>query len=119
MPSTSNRMAGIMGDSNRRRGFLAGISLWSLCLLAACSAPHYDLKRSGESMSQVSMLGRLHDVAYVHPRLPAASTGLAPGDVLLRVNERNVTDQRAEEVMQLVRKLTIARIQPLQLEIAR
>jgi len=58
-------------------------------------------------------------VSYVHPRLPAASTGLATGDVLMRVNERKVADQRAEEVMQLVRRLTVARIQPLQLEIAR
>ena len=58
-------------------------------------------------------------VSYVHPRLPAASTGLATGDVLMRVNQRKVADQRAEEVMQLVRRLTVARIQPLQLEIMR
>jgi hypothetical protein len=58
-------------------------------------------------------------VAYVHASLPAASAGLAPGDVVTRVNERNVTDQRAEEIMQLVRRLTIARVQPLQLEITR
>ena len=58
-------------------------------------------------------------IAYVHPRLPGASAGLAPGDVLMRVNERNVIDQQAEEVMRLVRRLTVARIQPLQLEIAR
>jgi len=58
-------------------------------------------------------------VSYVHPRLPAASAGLAPGDVLMRVNERNVTDQRAEEAMQLVRRLTVARDQPLQLDITR
>ena len=153
MPRISNQLAGDLRESNKQRGLLAGFSLWSLCLLAACSAQHYEIKRTGESMSQVSMLVRLHDVAfpllvaaaewcpfeqeptygfllknedlshvtvaYVHPRLPAASTGLSPGDVLLRVNERNVTDQRAEEVMQLVRKLTVARIQPLQLEITR
>ena len=58
-------------------------------------------------------------VAYVHSRLPAASTGLAPGDVLMRVNERDVIDLRAEEIMQLLRRLTDARIQPLQLEITR
>jgi predicted Zn-dependent protease len=58
-------------------------------------------------------------VAYVHSRLPTVSTGLAPGDVLMRVNQRDVTDLRAEEIMQLVRRLTVARIQPLQLEIMR
>lgn len=58
-------------------------------------------------------------VAYVHSRLPAASTGLAPGDVPMRVNERDVNDLRAEEILQLVRRLTVARIQPLQLEITR
>ena len=58
-------------------------------------------------------------VVYVHARLPAASTGLAPGDVLMRVNEQGVTEQRAEEIMQLVRRLTVARVQPLQLEIMR
>ena len=139
------------------------MSLWPVCLLAACSPQHYDVKRSGDFLSQASMLVRLHDfafpllvaaaewcpfekeptygfllkdqglshiegkeetgsrvsVAYVHPRLPAASTGLAPGDVLMRVNERDVTGQRAEEVMRLVLRLTVARIQPLQLEITR
>ena len=58
-------------------------------------------------------------VAYVHPRLPAASAGLMTGDQLISVNERTVTGIRAEEVLQLIRRMTVARIQPLQLEVAR
>jgi predicted Zn-dependent protease len=55
----------------------------------------------------------------VHPRLPAASAGLVPDDQLISVNERTVTGIRAEEVSQLIRRMTVARIQPLQLEVAR
>ena len=58
-------------------------------------------------------------VAYVHPRLPAASAGLVPDDQLISVNERTVTGIRAEEVSQWIRRMTVARIQPLQLEVAR
>ena len=58
-------------------------------------------------------------VAYVHPRLPAASAGLVPGDQVLLVNEKAVIEQRAEEVAQLVRRVTLARIQPLQLDVMR
>jgi predicted Zn-dependent protease len=58
-------------------------------------------------------------VAYVHPRLPAASAGLRLGDQLISVNERTVRGIRAEEVSEWIRRMTIARIQPLQLEIAR
>ena len=58
-------------------------------------------------------------VAYVHPRLPAASAGLVPGDQLISVNERTVSGIRAEEVSQWIRRMTVARIQPLQLEVAR
>jgi hypothetical protein len=36
--------------------------------------------------------------------------------VLMPVNERNVTDHRVEEVMQLVWRLTVARVQHLQLD---
>lgn len=63
--------------------------------------------------------GRRVSVAYVHPRLPAASAGLMPGDQLINVNERTVTGIRAEEASQLIRRMTVARIQPLQLEVAR
>jgi beta-barrel assembly-enhancing protease len=84
--------------------------------------PTYGFLLKDEDISHVQgreEAGPSASVAYVHPQLPAAAAGLAPGDVLMRVNERNVTDQRAEEVMQLVRRLTVARVQPLQLEITR
>ena len=42
-----------------------------------------------------------------------------PGDQLISVNERTVRGIRAEEVSQWIRRMTIARIQPLQLEVAR
>ncbi len=58
-------------------------------------------------------------VAYIHPRLPAASAGLRLADQLISVNERTVRGIRAEEVSQWIRRMTIARIQPLQLEVAR
>jgi hypothetical protein len=58
-------------------------------------------------------------VAYVHPRLPAASAGLRLSDQLISVNERTVSGIRAEEVAQWIRRMTVARIQPLQLEVAR
>jgi len=58
-------------------------------------------------------------VAYVHPRSPAASAGLRLADQLISVNERTVRGIRAEEVSQWIRRMTIARIQPLQLEVAR
>ena len=138
------------------------MSLWPLCFLAACSTQNYDVMRGGESMSQASMLVRLHDVAfpllvaaaewcpfeqeptygfflkdqettkaggertelgasvaYVHPRLPAASGGLVPGDRVMQVNAKSVTEDGAEEVMLLVRRMTVGRIQPLQLEVMR
>jgi len=58
-------------------------------------------------------------VAYVHPRLPAASAGLVPGDQVMLVNEKAVIEQSAEEVAQLVQKMTVARIQPLKLDVMR
>jgi hypothetical protein len=58
-------------------------------------------------------------VAYVHPHLPAVSAGLVLGDQLISVNERTVSGIRAEEVSQWIRRMTVARIQPLQLEVAR
>ncbi|MDZ4733695.1 MAG: M48 family metallopeptidase [Nitrospirota bacterium] len=63
--------------------------------------------------------GRSVSVAYVHPRLPAASAGLRPGDQVISVNERAVTGIRAEEVSQWIRRMTVARIRPLQLEVGR
>ena len=64
-------------------------------------------------------IGRKAIVAYVHPRLPAASAGLVPDDQVMQVNARGVAEQGAEELMLLVRRMTLARIQPLQVEVAR
>ena len=58
-------------------------------------------------------------VVYVHPRSPAASAGLMPGDQLIRVNERAVARISSEDVAQSIRKMTVARIQPLQLDVLR
>ena len=58
-------------------------------------------------------------VAFVNPQSPAASAGVVPGDRLIRINERAVVGMSAEEVLQLTRRMTIARIQPLQLEVVR
>lgn len=64
-------------------------------------------------------VGSSVSVAYVHPRLPAASAGLRLGDQVISVNERPVSGIRAEEVSQWIRRMTVARIQPLHLEVAR
>jgi len=58
-------------------------------------------------------------VSYVHPRSPASLAGLILGDQVIKVNTQDVADRAADGVMLLVRKLTVARIQPLQLEILR
>jgi predicted Zn-dependent protease len=78
------------------------------------------LKNDDISMNQEGN-GTEHrvSVAYVHPRLPAALAGLAPGDRVMQANARSVTQYGAEDVMILVRRMTVARIQPLQLEVTR
>lgn len=58
-------------------------------------------------------------VSYVHPQLAAASAGLALGDRIVEVNARSVEGDEAERVMGLVRRLTAAKIQPLQLAVQR
>ena len=58
-------------------------------------------------------------VSYVHPRLPAALAGLEPNDRVVQANARSVTQYGAEDVMLMVRRMTVARIQPLQLEVTR
>jgi predicted Zn-dependent protease len=58
-------------------------------------------------------------VAYVHPQLAAASAGLGVGDRVVQVNATSVENDGAENVMRLVRRLTAAKIQPLQLQIER
>jgi hypothetical protein len=148
---------------NLSRRLLAGWSLCQLCVLAACTAPHYDVRSIPSDGIGPPPLVRLHDVAfpllvaaadwcvveqeptygflimeiglskghagaeggrgvavvYVHPQSPATSAGLMPGDELIRVNERPVDGVRAEEVSQLIRRMTVARIQPLQLDVVR
>ena len=145
------------------RRLLAWLSLWQLCLLVACTTPHYDVRSIPSDGIGPPPLIRLHDVAfpllvaaadwcvveqeptygflimeiglskghagaeggrgvsvfYVHPQSPAASAGLVPGDQLISVNERPVAEIRAEEVSQLIRRMTVARIQPLQLDVVR
>ena len=56
--------------------------------------------------------GRGVSVVYVHPQSPAASAGLVPGDQLISVNERPVDGIRAEEVSQLIRRMTVAHADP-------
>ena len=148
---------------NCSRKVLAWLLLWSLCMLAACAAPHYDSRSIRGKGIDPPPLVRLHDVAfpllvaaadwcpmdqeqtygflimeiepfkdqaeaeegsrvaiaYVHPQSPAASAGVMPGDRLIRINERTVAGMRAEEVSQLIRRMTVARIQPLQLDVVR
>lgn len=58
-------------------------------------------------------------VSYVHPRLPAAQTGFVLGDHIIEVNTTHVEANDAHAIMQLVFRLTAARIQPLQLEVQR
>ena len=58
-------------------------------------------------------------VAYVHPRLAAASAGLVIGDRVVEVNAMAVEEEGADNVMRLMRRLTAARIQPLQLTVER
>ena len=152
-----------MKSLNLSRRLLAWLSLWQLCVLAACTTPHYDVRSIPRDGIGPPPLVRLHDVAfpllvaaadwcvveqeptygflimeiglskghagaeggpgvsvvYVHPQSPAASAGLVPGDKLIRVNERSVDGFPAEEVSQLIRRMTVARIQPLQLDVVR
>lgn len=58
-------------------------------------------------------------VTYVHPQLGAASAGLLLRDRVVEVNATNVEEGSAEDVMRLVRRLTAAKIQPLQLAVER
>jgi hypothetical protein len=58
-------------------------------------------------------------IAYVHPQSPAASAGAMPGDQVTRINERMIVGMRAEEVVKLIQRATVARIQPLQLDVRR
>ncbi|MEO7860877.1 MAG: M48 family metallopeptidase [Nitrospirales bacterium] len=152
-----------MKEMNCLKKVLAWSRIWSLCMLAACTAPHYGSRSIRGEGTAFPPLVHLHDVAfpllvaaadwcvvdqeptygflteeikvvngqaeveggygvsvvYVHPQLPAASAGVMPGDRLTRINERTVAGMSAEEVSQLIRRMTVARIQPLQLDVVR
>jgi len=56
---------------NLSRRLLAWLSLWQLCLLAACVAPHYDVRSIHSDGIGPPPLVRLHDVAF--PLLVAAA----------------------------------------------
>jgi hypothetical protein len=144
------------------RQVLAWLPIWSLCMLAACAAPHYDSRSIRSDRIGQPPLVRLHDVAfpllvaaadwcpvdqeqiygflfmnrelskgqaeeeggrislvYVHPQSPAASAGAMPGDQVTRINERTIVGMRTEEVVELIHRMTVARIQPLQLDVRR
>jgi len=58
-------------------------------------------------------------VAYVHPQMGAASAGLVVGDRVVTVNAKSVEGEGADMIMRMVRRLTTARIQPLQLVVKR
>ena len=140
-----------MKAANCLRKVLACLPIWSLCMLAACAAPHYGNRSIRSDGIGPPPLVRLHDVAfpllvaaadwcsmdqeptygflileikppngqtdvegkhgvsvvYVHPQSPAASAGVMPGDHLTRINERTVGGMSAEEVSQLIRRMTV------------
>jgi beta-barrel assembly-enhancing protease len=77
------------------------------------------LEESGRSRGVAEGAGGRAVVAYIHPRSPAASAGLAVADEVLAVNTRSVADESAETVLSLIRTATMARIQPLQLDLRR
>lgn len=79
-------------------------------LLKARSAPGSSVMDNVEASIMVSS---------VHPRSPAAAAGLRVEDQVLEVNTRDVANNSAEEVTELVSRLARARIQPLQLDIVR
>ena len=56
-------------------------------------------------------------IRYVHPKLPAGQAGLPVGARLLALNDRDVSQENANEVMEWVHRTSLARIQPLTLRI--
>ncbi len=58
-------------------------------------------------------------VSQVYARSPAARAGLQTGDRLIEVNTRDVSRDTAFAASDLVRRLTKARVQPLQLDVMR
>lgn len=77
------------------------------------------LEESGRSQGIADGGGGRAVVAYIHPRSPAASAGLAVADEVLAVNTRSVADEPADTVLALIRTATVAGIQPLQLDLRR
>lgn len=63
--------------------------------------------------------GRGIVVSQVYVRSPAARAGLQTGDQLIEINTRDVSTDAASAASDLVRRLTRARVQPLQLDVMR
>lgn len=63
--------------------------------------------------------GRGIVVSRVYVRSPAAQAGLQTGDQLIEINTRDVSTDAASAASDLVRRLTRARVQPLQLDVMR
>ncbi len=63
--------------------------------------------------------GRGIVVRQVYVRSPAARAGLQTGDQLIEINTRDVSTDAASAASELVRRLTRARVQPLQLDVMR
>jgi len=73
---------------------------------------------SGERGEHLPGQGRAV-VAYVHPHLPAAVAGLSVDDAIITVNTVPVTGESANQVGELIGRLTKAKVQPLLLEVMR
>lgn len=58
-------------------------------------------------------------VSQVYVRSPAAQAGLQTGDQLIEINTRDVSTDAASAASDLVRRLTRARVRPLQLDVMR
>ncbi|MCS6316511.1 MAG: PDZ domain-containing protein [Nitrospira sp.] len=80
---------------------------------------HDETAQKGSQNAVNQSVDRKAMVAYVHPQLGAASAGLVVGDRVVRVNAKSVEGESADTIMRLVRRLTAARIQPLQLAVER
>lgn len=119
------RPIGGWGDPTAMQHRLYDVSL--PLLIAAADLCPFDLESTYGFLLHDAVGNRSGDhpnsprptVTYVHPRSAATSAGLAAGDRITQVNVQPVQDRSADHVMHLVRRLTAARIQPLQLEVER
>jgi len=84
--------------------------------------PTYGFVLQNQPMSPVQARTQLQPrliVSRVYDRSPAAKAGLQIGDHVLEVNTKDVSKDSAEEVTDLVLRLTRSRIRPLQLNVVR